>query len=373
MTFNTGIDNVSSGEYGFGLGMFPLGTTFSFHKYFQMIPDYRHQALLYSTYSFAFQNNWAGDYDYYTGKPTWALRIADRSDKTLWFTSGTYFAPNATMDVYLQQPLFTNPVSGAGYLVLVRAGLNVRYQMALERLGIHRGETGLMFNDTCFSYDSPAYPWLNGSRQTLNNYAYLYTYWYLYRDTGTDAYDGLYMELQAEAGPSWLGNRISPAGYTSSNYAKLRGYFEEKLTLFVDKQENGFNWKNMYLGHSNTIEYTFGDIVPYNKIPGDRLRGYFADRIWLHFTGPQFINWDCYTYLEISLNNNIYFGHVVNEPGQETTAVEYQSSITGYVNLKLFGFIHLQYYCAYYMARGIWSYYPSWSQGASVSFYVSLS
>lgn len=369
-TFNTGIDSVSGGEYNFGLGMFPVGTTFSFHRYFQMIPSYSHQARVYSSFSFSFRNSSFDNYDYFKGTPIWSMRIADRSSYS--FHSGTYFSPTGTMDVYLQQPFGTNPVTGEGNLVTVRLGINSRYQMSLERLDVHRGSSDLLFSADYFKSESKVFPWLNGTRRNLNNYLYLYTYWYFYRDTGTDTYDGFYMELFAEAGPSWLGNQITPAGYTSSNYSKLRGYFEEKLTLFVDKQENGFNWKNMYVGHSNTIEYTFGDIVPGNKIPADRLRGYFSDRLWIHFTGPQFITSDCYFYFEISLNNHLFFGHVVNETSQSTRAVEYQSSISAYVNLKLFGFIHFEYAVAYNMARGIWAGYPYWSQGARLNFYVSL-
>lgn len=379
VTLNTGIDSVSGGEYSFGKGLFPLGTTFNFNKYFKLIPDYRHNARFLTSISFSFRNAWFGSYDFFTGTPQWSLRRIDQSQYK--FYSGTYFNPYATINTYIQQPFGTNPVTNSSYMVILRAGLNTRYSMSLERLGISRGETSLVFSDlvgdtltpkSYFNTSNTTYPWLQGDRNSLNNYMYLTSYWYFYRSTGPNVWEGVYLEATAEYGPYWLANIVSPKGYKTSDYYRFSIYAKEALSLYESKQSNGFNWVNINLFHENTLSYVGGDIVPANKIPGDRLRAYFSDRIVLRFTGPQFIATDCYPYIDLALNNYFYFGHVVNEPSQETTAVELQSSISMLFHLRLFGFMHFEYTCGYNFIRGIHGNYPGWYQGAQLSFYVSL-
>lgn len=381
ISLNTSIDNVSGGEYSFGLGLFPVGTSFSFNKYFQMVPDYRHQAYFSTSMSFSFRNNWFGGYDFNTGTPQWYLRYIDQGEKGRDFYNGTYFNPYTTLNIYVQQPLGTNPVIGAGNLVTVRVGIETRFEMSLERLGLSRGETGLVFSDldgntltpkSYFNTSNTTYPWLQGDRNSLNNYMYLSTYWYFYRDSGPSVWDGVYMDITAEYGPYWFANTVSPKNYRTSDYFRLSLYLKEAMSIFDSKQSNGYNWVNINVAHENSLAYVGGDTVPANKIPGDRLRGFFSDRISIRFTGPQFIAWDCYPYIEVALNNSLFFGHVVNEPSQETKAVELQSSITMLFHLRLFGFLHLEYTCGYNFIRGIHAAYPGWYQGAQLSFYVSI-
>lgn len=378
VSLNTGIDNVSGGEYTFGFGLFPLGTTFSFNKSFKLIPEYRHNAYFATSISFSFRNSSFSGYDFFTGTPQWSLRKIDQESS---FYSGTYFNPYATLNAYVQQPFGTNPMTGNGSLVIVRAGLNTRYAMALERLGLARGDTGLVFSDLngttltpkpYFNTSNTTYPWLQGDRNTLNNYMYLSSYWYFYESTGPSVWEGAYMDFSIEYGPYWFANTVSPSGYKTSNYFRFSFYAKEALSLYESRQANGYNWVNINLGHENSFSYTGGDIVPANKIPGDRLRGFLSDRISLRFTGPQFIAGDCYPYIEAAITNSLYFGHVVNEPSQETKAIEMQSNISLVFHLRLFGFLHMEYTCGYNFIRGIHSNYPGWYQGAQLSFYVSL-
>ncbi|MGN0906109.1 MAG: hypothetical protein ACI4NM_03085, partial [Bullifex sp.] len=214
-------------------------------------------------------------------------------------------------------------------------------------------------------------PWLQGNRKYFTNYLELTTYWYMNKWTGTDAYDGLYGQATVEYGPSWLANTISPKGI-NSDYWKASAYLEEKLTLFSVKQDDGKNWATMYVGHSNGLSYIGGTVVPDNKLPGDRLRYSAHDSIWLHFAGPQFIAGDCYTYIELRLTNNIYWGSVVNETPQKTNAIELQSDVYGVFHLRLFGFIRFDYSLGYCFNRGIYAADPYWWQSAELRFYVSV-
>ena len=138
------------------------------------------------------------------------------------------------------------------------------------------------------------------------------------------------------------------------------------------EQENGWNWMNMYIGHSNTLKYVSGSVVPENKMPDDRLRGSLEDRIWIHFNGPQFMAGDCYTNIEFNLYNTLMFGPVANEIDNITRAVELQSSFSARFQLRLFGFLRFEYQVGYDFIRGIWPDHPSWWQNSALQFYVSI-
>lgn len=382
ISLDTTITNISTGEYQFGFGMFPLGTSYTFTKSFQMVPGYEHQAYFEFASRFQFSNNTFENYELLTGKPIWSTRETDRLDEEMWYEN-TYFNPNSSLSIYLQQPLGTNPVTKSGELVTIRIGMDTTYSMALEKLGISRGDEEPTFikknEDNSISYIEPfgpgssimAFPWLQDSRKSLNNYIYLSTFWYFYENTAFGARDGVYIDLTLEYGPYWLGNNITQAS-PSCNYFRPSLYIDERLTLYAMQQENGRNWISLYLGHSNSLSYIIGDIIPENKIPTDRLRGSFNDTIWLRLTGPQFLAGDCYPYIDIALSNNFYFGTVVNEATQQIQAIEHKSNINIVFHLRFFGFIHFQYTFGYHMAGGIWPENPAWRQDAAVSFYVAI-
>ena len=200
----------------------------------------------------------------------------------------------------------------------------------------------------------------------------LSSYWYFRRSTsGTSTYEGLYMDLSFEIGPWWLGNNIFPDTVTSDFY---RAYFSatQYMDVFSIRQENGWNWLNLMLGHSNTVSYTWGDVIPEHRIQRDRLRGQVSDSLYLRFTGPQFIASDCYPYFQVSLNNNIYFGGVQNDITGSISGVELVSSVSFEIHLRLFGFIHVNYRFGYDFIKGFEPEGPSWWQNAQLGFYVSL-
>ena len=347
------IEAVSGGVKGFGLGLFPLGTTFGFEKYFQMLED-ESRAEFQIELSFAFNNaSLSKDYDYLTGRPRWMLDYDEQQEHHFFGGAGwndggerslSYFNPRSSVDIYLDQGFWTNPLNEKGTLFNVRVGYNARYAMSLEEatfsLPGHGGLSSPVFVDMSglprepFTDVLPAYPWLNGSR-------------------------------------NWLFNNMTPMG-VQSDYYLMSLYVEEKMAVFSVEQENGWNWMNMYIGHSNTLQYIAGPVVPENRLPLDRLRGGLQDRIWIHFNGPQFMAGDCYTNIEFNLYNTLMFGGIVNEVDGSTFAVELQSSFTARLQLRLFGFMRLEYQVGYDFIRGVWPDSPAWWQNSALQFYVSL-
>ncbi len=373
ISLSTSINGISGGEYAFGLGMFPLGTNFDFYKYFTIFPTLRNKAYFQTNLNFSFTGSSFGGYDFYTGRPQWAekTQIADNY-------SGKFFKPTAFWNIFLEQGFGTNPLDEGSSLIDLRIGFNSYYTMALEPLDLSRGLTSTpTFVDADgnlldrFSSEIPAYPWLQGSRRSLNNYMYTTLYLNMDVEDVKNTYEGLYGYVGIEYGPKWFANDMFTK-YPTSDFIRLHGYFEQNMILYEWKQDNGWNWNSMYVGHSNSASYIWGDIVPENKITTDRLRGMVSDRLWLTLTGPQFIAGDCYTYFTISLNNNLYWGGVANETDDKTRAVELKSSINMNFHLLLFGFINFDYSCGYNFIRGIWAQHPAWTQNAGISFYVSL-
>lgn len=381
-TFSTSINGVSGGANGFGKGLFPLGTSYSHAKSFSLLGEKFPASTFNISIDFGFGDNWIPDaYTYDGGIPYWSMTVNERWSPEIAssFVSGRYFNPRGNLYLYLQQGFGTNPVAKGGNLVDIRLAFNTKYSLALEGNPFLKDVNYLSFVNPDGTPKAPfgpgttlpSIPWLQDNRIAVNNNLALSTYWNLNKGTGTDAYDGAYAELTLEYGPSWLANTITPKG-TISNYWKAYAYLEEKLTLFSTRQENGMNWATMYVGHSNSYSYVGGDVVPENKIPGDRLRNTFSDRIWLHFAGPHFIAWDCYTFIELGISNTVLWGNVVNEVSQKTKSIELQSSFNGLFHLRLFGFIRFDYSFGYVFNRGLYAAGPYWWQAAEVSFYVTV-
>ena len=386
------IESVSGGVKGFGLGLFPLGTTFGFERYIDLVPG-ENKAEFQIELNFAFNNRTlSDDYDYLTGRPRWVLSHDELKDYHFFGDEGwneggerslSYFNPRSEIDIYLDQGFWDNPLNPYGSLLNVKVGYNARFAMALEEVTFslpdHGGLSSLIFVHSDgtirepFDESLPAYPWLNGSRNTFTDYLYMVIALNMDRDTPTDAEaeEGLGVDLLLEAGPKWLFNNLSENG-VESDYFLARLYAEQKMEIFSIEQENGWTWMNLYIGHSNTLQYVFGPVVPENKLPLDRLRGTLQDRIWIHFTGPQFMAGDCYTNIEFNLYNTLAFGSVANEIDRRTRAVELQSSFSARLQLRLFGFIRFEYQVGYDFIRGIWPSEPSWWQNSALQFYVSL-
>lgn len=366
------ISGVSGGVDNIGFGLFPIGTTFGFERLFPLVPGERDAEFQFEM-SFAFNNSTIDErFDYMTGKPLWQSSDIDRLE-------GTYFNPRSSIDVYLDQGFGDNPLYADGSLVNLRLGFNARYSMALERVDLSKAgnEDPPLFVDWSgnpkppFDGSLPAYPWLEGNRRVYTDYLYFNAYLNLDRDTPTDAEaeHGLGLDLTFEYGPKWFFNSLSGV---QSDFWRAGLYLEEKMELFTVYQDNGWNWVNMYIGHSNTLRYTGGAVVPVNMLPEDRLRALVSDRIWIHFTGPQFLAGDCFAFIELNLYNTLMFGSVANGSGPASFSIELQSSFSACIQVRLFGFIRLEYQVGYDFIKGIWPEYPSWWQNAALSFYVSV-
>lgn len=385
------ISGVSNGVKGFGLGLFPLGTTFGFETYPQLFEG-ESKAEFQIEISFAFNNRTLdANYDYMTGRPVWAMSAAEREKASLFAGEEwenrtlSYFNPRSDLDIYLDQGFWKNPLNENGTLLNIRLGFNLRYAMSLEEVSYSLPGHGGLVSPTFVNQDGssrkpfgpgavlPAYPWLNGSRNVYSDYLYLQLSLNMDRNTPTDAEpeEGMSVDLRLEYGPWWLLNNLTPEGI-QSNFFRAAIYAEQKMEIFSIMQDNGWYWMNMYVGHSDNLSYVWGDVIPENKIPGDRLRGTLQDRIWLHFTGPQFMAGDCYTYIELNLYNTLMFGNVANEISGTTSAVELQTVFSARLQLRLFGFIRVEYQVGYDIVQGIWPDRPRWWQNSGISFYVSL-
>lgn len=386
LSMSTVISSVANGVNGIGMGLFPVSMTYSHGKSFQLIPDYANKASFSGVFSYSLANSsMDGNYDYLDGTPRWAY--STKEDDAFNFKSGSFFNPNAYMQLSVSQGLGIkkNPVT-KGNLLTLTVGTNIRYSNPVELTALSlspsnpsynkgnpffvdaSGNPAVPFTD---DYELKAFPWLEGDRRVLNSYIYSSISIPLYKSTGFNTYDGASLSFGLEYGPSWLFNKMSN-GVVSSDYLKLYGSTSEKITLSVEKQADGKNWLSSHLGHTCSFGYTFGDVVPQYKIPSDRLRGYINNQIWLNWSFPQFIATDCYAYIQIGLNNYIYFGKVANEVSGEHKAAELNSSLSGTFHMRLFGFVRFQYDVSYSFNRGIWASNPGWSQNAELRFWVAI-
>lgn len=383
------ISGVSNGVKGFGLGLFPLGTTFGFEKYIQLFEG-ESKAEFQIELAFAFNNRTLdSNYDYLTGRPVWAMSSEERRNASVFGNEAwgdrslSYFNPRSDIDIYLDQGFWKNPLYDEGTLFNIKVGLNARYAMSLEEVSYslpgHGGLSSPVFVygnggvRAPFDAPLPAYPWLSGSRNVYTDYLYLQLSLNMDRDTPTDAEpeEGLSVDFLLEYGPWWLLNNITPEGI-QSDFVRAVIYSEQKMEIFSVMQDNGWYWVNMYVGHSDNLSYVWGSAIPENKLTTDRLRGTLQDRVWVHFTGPQFMAGDCYTNIELNLYNTLMFGGVANEMDGRTRAVELQTVFTARFQLKLFGFIRVEYQVGYDFIQGIWPDRPRWWQNSGISFYVSI-
>lgn len=388
ITLKTEINGVS-GYPGFGLGLFPASTSFQYLrsdiKLFEDAP-FDSKLYFYVTYGFSNVNDNGREWD--TGRPSYLLTQYERkriNSDTLYdkFTVGNAFRQHGAIELWFGQPFIENPVKESEYRQLFefRFGINIRYTATTESLSLGTGGSPTfvdldgnpkgMFAHSSQEHPIIAYPWLNGDRKVLSAYLFSTLYFYPYREIRAGVQDGVYGYLTIEYSPRWLLNNISPKGYITSDYYRINAYLEEKLVLLDDRQSNGWNWLAIYFGHSNTVNHIEGKAVPYYKMPSNYLSTQVSDRLWIHFMGPNFITSDCYSYLELALNNSISFGETVNST-EPFDAVSYTGSFSLTLHLRLFNFIRFTYDCSYTFAQGINSSYPRWNQGAIINFSVSI-
>ena len=383
ITLKTDITNV--GQYdNFGLGLAPVSTTFEYYRTdldFFELSEFKSQFYFNVTYGFAEAEN--KDQNWKTGQPSWALTVYDKNKEKEVFSSGQYFRQYGAMELRFEQPFIDNPIEGSEqkYLFEFKFGLNMRYTSISERLSLGAGGAPTfvdlngnpkgIYAEADANNPIIAWPWLNGRRKTLSNYMFASLYFYPYREVRESVQDGVYGYITFEYGPKWFLNSVSPKDYVAADYYRINAYLEEKLVLLDERQENNWNWMAIYFGHSNTYNHVGGDVVPYYKTISNYFSNQLTDRFWLHFMGPSFIAKDCFTYVELSLTNNFYFGEVVNAT-ELYEGISYTGSLGVRLHLRLFGFIRFDYNCSYNFARGISASNPAWSQNATLQFSISV-
>ena len=377
-TFNTMVITVTPGIEDFGLGLFPLGTRWQYYTSKHIIPQLVHPMNIVLDFEFELRNKEMDDrFSWKDGTPKWSIYPSQVDPE--YYKGFKYFNPRSRISLSLNQGFGINKKSGSGPMFNVSVELNSRYAMALEQIGIEPTENNLHFANIDgtaklpFGPNTliPGFPWLQDSRQLFNNRIRLSFDFSHIQYFGLGASDGITANISFYYGPHWLANNLTIDGITS-DFWMLSGYTGQNLNLLNIKQNNGLNWFSINLGHSNSLSYIGGSVVPEDMIPRDRFKASFTDYLYLQFTGPQFIAWDCYTEFTFGLSNGLYFGHVVNEVSQESSAIELHSGLSGLLHLRLFGFMHFDYYFEYVYAGGIWQAPPYWYQQNKFRFYVSL-
>ena len=377
-TFDTIIISVSNGVNDFGLNLFPVGTRWRYTTSSKLFNCFDYDTDITFDFNFALNNNYM-DYRFAwdSGKPLWSISQSEWDGNK--YKGITYFNPRSNIYVQLSQGFGLNELEGSGPGYMLSLKFNTRYAMALEQLGVAPNTDNLVFMSpegvpiAPFGPDSviPAHPWLQDTRTVFNNRLEFDFDIYQYDYLGFNSSDGITANVHFEFGPYWLANTFFIEGITS-DYWNISSSLYLNLNLFHSQQSNGLNWFSINLGHSDTLSYTGGKVVPDDRMPRDRFRGALYDSLWLIFTGPQFIAWDCYSEFRVSLNNNLYWGHVANEVSQESFGLELMSSIDAFLHIRLFGFMHFGYGFGYEFASGIWDRSPGWYQEASLRFYISL-
>ena len=152
-------------------------------------------------------------------------------------------------------------------------------------------------------------------------------------------------------GPWWMLNFISNDNRLS-DYYRISGTAGESVRIKNTQQSINLRWLNITASHSNSFSYTFGRVVPKEKLNNNRLKGVLSDTLSLSFAGPQLYDASTSISASISLNNYLYFGEIANmkNSGFYYSYVSYLS-LSG--NLNLFGLISFSVTGTRYLARGL--------------------
>ena len=124
------------------------------------------------------------------------------------------------------------------------------------------------------------------------------------------------------------------------------------MTLKDETQSISLRWLRISLSHSNSLSYTFGSIVPQNKLNTYRLGGSLSDLVTLSFAGPQMFSSDTTLSMSLNYSNTLYFGHFENVKDSLIFGMAYASTLSCNFNVTLFGLVTFNYNIYYYFADG---------------------
>ncbi len=359
--------NSISTYWELGGGIFPTGTSFEFRFPYKGDDTELNMRIVPS---FGLSDAGYGGFNFYTGAPWW------NNDGSPGFFDGSYTFVWSDIQLQIEGYYLRNPFGER--LFYSWAGLDIRYEYAMEYYPFQRTSTGSSFVNPDGSYKEPfgpgsvfpGWPWLQDDRQVLSNYLYAGTAVYLRKTTGFEIYDGLEFSVSGKYGPGFLANTIVPAVGTTDFWSvdvSATGY----MTLFSKKQENDMNWINLMLKDTVSYNHTGGNKVPRHVLPENRFSNRLSNSLTLIMYGPQFITGDCYPYISFSINNGYRFGPVVNSI-LDTSYSEFTGSLNWTFHLRLFGFVHFDYGMWYNFMHGIGDGDPVWGNSGSIGFYFSV-
>lgn len=349
--FNEYISDVGTGPNRIAQGLLPLTFSVSKNARLQILGEEDDKASL--NFSMSYGLSQTGDnfnYDRETGVPvnSWLNNGAAHTSSDYY-----YFNPTGTLSLSLSQKLddWTYSVSLSSRYSNPQEGLGYSSQAGAQDLtfSVYDSEAGRWTKKYTTKDSVYAYPWLYGKRTNLNNWLSLSASRYIYTFTNLDSF---YISLSFEAGPKWMLNTVSNDGITLSDYYRISAYSSQSMTLRDEKQSISLRWLRISLSHSDSLSYTFGSIVPQNKLNTYRLGGSLSDSVTLSFAGPQMFSSDTTLSMSLNYSNTLYFGHFENVKDSLIFGMAYASTLSCAFNVTLFGIVTFNYHIDYYFADG---------------------
>ena len=348
--FNKYISGVGTGPNRIAQGLLPLTFSVSKNGRIRILGEDDDKATV--SFSMSYGLSQTEEYAYYdeaTGRPTASWLSGNYVINASY---RYYYNPTGTASLSLSQKLDDWTYSFS---------LSSRYSNPQERLDFSTSSTKSL---TFSKYDSSsgewstryadkdsvyAFPWIYGKRTDLTNYLSFSASRYINTFINLSSF---YMSLSFEMGPSWLLNSISNDGVVLSDYYRVSAYTSQGMLLKEENQTTSLRWLRISLSHSDSFSYTFGSMVPQNKLGSYRLGGSLSDSISLSFAGPQMFSSDTSISMSFSYSNALYFGHFENVKDDLIFGMAYSSVLSGSFNVTLFGIVTFNYYLYYYFADG---------------------
>ncbi len=347
--FNESLSGTANGVNRLAGGLLPVSFSVNKTSRLQILPEGDDKATLSFSSSYSLSDT--SEYNYWddeTGTPTSSWMNSGEEINTV---NRFYFNPIGSMSLSLSQKFddWTYSIS-----------LSSRYSNPQERL---EGETSTS-DPLTFSRLDPsgswtkkytdkdavyAYPWLYGERTNLTAWFSLGASRSIYTIQNLSSF---YMSLSFEAGPWWLLNKVSNEAVVLSDYYRAAASCSQSMLLKDEEQSISLRWLRISISHSNSLSYTFGTIVPQNKLNSFRLRGYISDSVSLSFSGPQMLDSGTSASMSLSYNNYLYFGGFQNEKSGKSRGMAYVSTLSSSFNLTVFGFLTFNYYITWNTANG---------------------
>ena len=339
-TFKGSFTGSSGGLGNIGEGLFPFSVSWSKNKEITILDEDEYDKA-HLVFSFSSSVTRDRDYGYnpMTGAPSWLETLPEGQGRNYNY----YFKPSASINVSLSQKFEKWTLKGT---------VNTKYAHLMENL-VSGVPSSLYFvnSDGSLKYSDKdaiaAYPWLYGER---NNFTTSLGFT-LSRSYDVEGLDSMNVSVGVEMGPWWMLNSVSN-GNRLSDYYRISGTAGESVRIKDTQQSINLRWLNITASHSNSFSYTFGRVVPKEKLNNNRLKGVLSDTLSLSFAGPQLYDASTSISASISLNNYLYFGEIANMKNSGFY-YSYESYLSLSGNLNLFGLISFSVTGTRYLARGL--------------------